>query len=277
MKKFKKGSVESFDENWKKRPESYYNHFSVQPANQIQFAFKNHYDLFKKLIFNKKKGYDVLEVGCGRGSLSSFFADSGSNCTLLDISSEVIEIAKKIFKQNNHEADFVVGDVEKMKFKDNSFDIVFSIGLMEHFINIEKSIEEQLRVLRKGGTLFLYVVPKYVNNIQSDYNWFNDILKTFYPKESLIQKEKVYRSDDDSTKYIEFLRDKVNCVYSAGIYPLPMISPSIDFPFTLMNDKQEKILIEYFKKTLKSRESKYDDKWLCDEGYGQAFLVWAKK
>lgn len=277
MKKFKKGSVESFDENWRRRPESFYNHFSTKPSNQIQFAFKNHYEIFNKLIFNKKKVYEVLEVGCGRGSLSSFFAHSGHKCTLLDISSEVIEIAKKIFKQNNHNANFVIGDVENINFKDNSYDVVFSIGLMEHFKKIEKSIQEQLRVLRPGGTLFLYVVPKYKENIQSDYNWVNEILKTFHSSKSLVQKEKVYRSDENSTKYIEFLTDKVSDVFSAGIYPLPMISPSIEFPFTLMSDQQEKILINHFKKILTSKEGESDHPWLCEEGYGQAFLVWARK
>ena len=37
-------------------------------------------------------------------------------------------------------------------------------------------MEEQFRVLRKGGVWFGYIVPKYTDNIQKDYNWINDIL-----------------------------------------------------------------------------------------------------
>ena len=57
-------------------------------------------------------------------------------------------------------------------------------------------------MLRPGGT-FLYVVPKYKDNIQSDYNWVNEILKHFILVK-LSSKRKVYRSDENSTKYIEF-------------------------------------------------------------------------
>ena len=50
MSNLKKGSIESFDLNWKKRPETNYNHWtSGSPKNQIQLAFSQHFDLFKTL------------------------------------------------------------------------------------------------------------------------------------------------------------------------------------------------------------------------------------
>ena len=100
-KNFKKGSVNSFDNNWKMRPETLYNHWSEgNPKNQIQLAFSQHFDLFSTLI-NKPGRLKVLEVGCGRGSLSSHFASNGHECHLLDISETVINTAKIIrnFKQ----------------------------------------------------------------------------------------------------------------------------------------------------------------------------------
>ena len=65
---------ESFDENWKNRLETDYNHWSKKPTNQIQFAFYNHWSVISekiKFIPNKK----VVEFGAGRGvvSVGTFF------------------------------------------------------------------------------------------------------------------------------------------------------------------------------------------------------------
>lgn len=277
---FKKGSVKSFDINWKKRPETLYNHWSKgAPRNQIQLAFSQHYDLFKRII-NKEGKLKVLEVGCGRGSLSSYFAEDGHDCFLLDMSETVIGTAKEIFKTNGHQGSFHVGDANSMTFEDDKFDIIVSIGLLEHFENLENVINEQFRVLRKDGVLINYIVPENLENVQKDYNWINDILKNQSKKnnQKIAKKEDLYRSDSDSKRYIEqYKASGFQEIYSSGVYPLPMISPSIDFPFTLMDEESEKILIKQFNEILEKRKENWEHPWMCEESYGQAFLVSGKK
>lgn len=277
---FKKGSVNSFDNNWKLRPETLYNHWSDgSPKNQIQLAFSQHYDLFRTLI-NQSRKLKVLEVGCGRGSLSSHFAANGHECHLLDISETVIRTAKQIFKLNNHKAKFYVGDANSLEFTANSFDVIVSIGLLEHFESLDEIINEQYRVLKKGGVLINYVVPENLDNVQKDFNWINDILKSQDKNQGKLQveKEDLYRSDSDSTKYIKkYTEAGFEEIFSSGVYPLPMISPSIDFPFTLMNEESEKILVNNFKKVLEKRKKANIHPWLCEENYGQAFIVTGKK
>ena len=277
---FKKGSVKSFDINWKKRPETLYNHWSKgAPRNQIQLAFSQHYDLFKRII-NKEGKLKVLEVGCGRGSLSSYFAEDGHDCFLLDMSETVIGTAKEIFKTNGHQGSFHVGDANLMTFEDDKFDVIVSIGLLEHFENLENVIDEQFRVLRKDGVLINYIVPENLENVQKDYNWVNDILKSQSKKnnQKIAKKEDLYRSDSDSKRYIEqYKASGFQEIFSSGVYPLPMISPSIDFPFTLMDEESEKILIKQFNKILEKRKENWEHPWMCEESYGQAFLVSGKK
>ena len=140
----RKGDIKSFDDNWKKRPESNYNHWvKLDPKNQIQLAFRMHWLLFNEIIEKEIKTpsrLNVLEVGCGRGSLSSYFAENGHNCDLLDISEKAIDIAKTVFKSNDHKANFHIGDAENLNFDNEVFDVVFSIGLLEHFSNPKKTI-----------------------------------------------------------------------------------------------------------------------------------------
>ena len=94
-----------------------------------------------------------------------------------------------------------------------------------------------------------------------------------------LNKEHIFRSDNNSSYYLKIL-DKLNLqkVKSFGTYPLPMISHSIDFPFSLMPEKSEKTLVEKFKNDLEYRKKTTgQNPWICEEGYGNAFLIWALK
>jgi len=285
MKDKKIGDAASFDANWKTREESLYTHWTRgEVVNQIQLAFRNHWLLFSELIEaanNFNGGKKVLEIGCGRGSLSCYFSDAGYDCTLVDLSENVIEVAKKIFEINSLNANFVVGDANDLKIPSDTFDIIYSIGLLEHFEDVEVPIKEQIRVLRPGGIWFGYIVPHYEDNVQRDFNWINEILKGYHESSETgsVDKAEIYRSDFGSERYIPVLEKLgLQDVKASGVYPLPMISHSIDFPFSLMPDKSEAALVEYFKTLLESRAEKTGkNPWLCEEGCGNAFLVWGVK
>lgn len=275
---------ESFDYNWQKRNESLYTHWARGKINnQIQLAFRNHWEIFQILMKSShyNKGRNSLEVGCGRGSLSAYFSDAGFKCTLLDISPSVIDIAKQIFSKNALHAQFIVGDVYDLPFDDNSFDIVFSIGLLEHLEDVEKPMWEQVRVLEDGGLFITYVVPENKNNIQREYQWMNNLLGYYsnVEKDKDNDKQEIFRTDKDSRHYLDIMKNLplVN-TGSSGVYPLPMISHSIEFPFTLMRAECEKIVVDYFQGILARRKNLYSQHpWFCDESYGQAFLVWGYK
>ncbi|NEQ45390.1 MAG: class I SAM-dependent methyltransferase [Leptolyngbya sp. SIOISBB] len=281
----KKGSVVEFDQNWQTRKEAQYNHWiKGQPQNQIQLAFHNHYKVFSEFL--KKDGIlsgKCLEVGCGRGSISSHFAEHGYSCTLLDSSQSVLETAKHIFTNNGHEAVFVHGDANELAIADETFDIVVSIGLLEHFEDINKPIREQVRILKPGGRFFGYIVPERTDNIQQNFHWLNRILselsKLANSEEKIRAKQPIYRSDFGSPRYLEAIKDlPVNNVETFGMYPLPMISHSPDFPFSLMPPPLELALTKIFDLSLYVRYSLLkQNPWICQEEIGQAFLLTFRK
>jgi SAM-dependent methyltransferase len=55
---------------------------------------------------------------------------------------------------------FVVGNVLSIPFPDESFDFVFSNGVIHHSVSTEKGLEEVSRVLKEGGSTFVYVQGK---------------------------------------------------------------------------------------------------------------------
>ena len=102
----------------------------------------------------------ILECGCGSANVSRYMARYGYKSTVLDYALSGIELAKTRFLQSNLKADFVLGDINKLPFEDNSFDIIFSGGVLEYFKNYETPISEMIRVLRPGGVFAANMVPK---------------------------------------------------------------------------------------------------------------------
>jgi ubiquinone/menaquinone biosynthesis C-methylase UbiE len=287
MNKKKLGDQLSFDNSWKNRKEANYNHWTPSfPKNQIQFAFRCHWEVFQKIIKIKNKSQNkVLEVGCGRGSLSSYFAEIGSECTLLDSSKAALEKARLVFKNNGHKATFIKGDANDLPLKKNQFDIVFSIGLLEHFENVKKPIEEQLKVLKKGGLFFGYIVPENRKNVQKYFNWVNLLLSRAHLllfhdyKNKSVKKDDIYRSNKLSHSYLKNINfKKTNLIAVHGMYPLPMISHSPNFPFSLLPKFLEFFVVVIFKCAIYIRtflNNKHG--WICDEKNGQAFLIVLEK
>ena len=248
-KAYKRGSVKEFDLNWKDRKERLYNHWAAAaPQNQIQFAFKNHWEVFREIL-GLLTGGRFLEVGCGRGTLSSFFAEAGFSTTMIDTSIEVLRVAQDIFHHNGHRAGYVQGDANFLPFKGECFDVIGSIGLLEHFEDVETPLMEQWRILRPGGWLLNYVVPERPDNCQRWFNWINALLKrgamAFGNKAGeAVAKEPIYRNDFDSSVYRKALEPmNAKRIFVSGMYPVPMISHSPEFPFTLLPSVLEKILV----------------------------------
>lgn len=279
----KQGSAEAFDLNWKNRQEAVYNHWvKGKPQNQIQLAFRQHWLLFQELM--EGNNYKTcLEVGCGRGSISSYFADNGLNCTLLDSSESVLNTAKVIFKANGHTANFVHGNALDLPFTDYSFDVVVSIGLLEHFEEVDTPIKEQFRVLKPDGLFLGYIVPEKTDNIQKSFRWLNRLLAVsvdlFNKSEKNATKTDIYRSDFMSAHYLTAINDlTIKDLQVYGVYPLPMISHSPEFPFSLMPKFFEKVLVFIFECILWLRKRIFKrNPWTCSEKLGQAFLIAFKK
>jgi len=281
----KSGSVAEFDQNWQTRKEAQYNHWTRGPAkNQVQLAFKNHYQIFSKLLREDRIASGTcLEVGCGRGSISSYFADDGYDCTLLDYSAAVLKTAEQILASNGHQATFVCGDANDLPAPDNSFDVTVSIGLLEHFEDIRKPIMEQVRVLKPGGRFFGYVVPERPDNVQKYFRWVNSFLSILArlggTRGKIVQKEAIYRSDLGSRRYLESVQGlPVRDVQAFGLYPMPMISHSPEFPFSLLPPPLEWTLTKLFEASLQARRLMLKrHPWICREEMGQAFLITFRK
>ena len=142
---------------------------------------------FESLVI-PKKNEKLVDLGCGTGSFSRRIQRYGLKIIGIDISKESILFAKSISKN----IDFVVGDIEKIGFKDNSFDIVVFSGVLHHFSDFSKAIKEGYRVLKPNGRMFAYD-PNKLNPIM----WlYRDTNSPFYSSKGRTENERLLTKEE---------------------------------------------------------------------------------
>jgi SAM-dependent methyltransferase len=95
----------------------------------------------------------LLDIGCNWGRWTIAAARAGYRPIGIDPSFEAIVAARRIADQLGVEARYVVGDGRRLPFADDTFDIVFSYGVLQHFSkrDVAESVEHIRRVLKRDG------------------------------------------------------------------------------------------------------------------------------
>jgi ubiquinone/menaquinone biosynthesis C-methylase UbiE len=114
--------------------------------------------LYRVAEFREHPGERVLELGCGTGCDLLQFAKHGAIATGVDITDSHLELARK---RVGGTATVVKADIRSMDFEDNSFDYVYSHGVIHHSNEPKKIVAEILRVLRPGGRFNIHVYALY--------------------------------------------------------------------------------------------------------------------
>ena len=111
-------------------------------------------DYIKKFISNSH----ILEIGCGNGKLLERLPNN-NKMTGLDISRFAIKKARKNLK--NNKISLILDDIFNKRFKSNTFDLVFSDSIIEHYSDrLEEFIREEYRITKRGG----YIITILGNN-----------------------------------------------------------------------------------------------------------------
>ncbi len=101
--------------------------------------------------FDQAQNLRVLEIGCGLGTDGAQFAKAGADYTGIDLTDAAVELAQKRFELFNLPGTFRVADAERLDFPDNTFDLVYSHGVLHHTPDTAGAIKEVHRVLKPGG------------------------------------------------------------------------------------------------------------------------------
>ena len=134
-----------------------------------RFRYQNERHLLACLDALNVRGKQVLEIGLGEGSDSERLIRQGARWSGVDLTSESIgRVKARLTLRDLPYEDLQQGSVLDLPFPDNSFDVVFSHGVLHHVPDIHRAQSEIHRVLRPGGELVIMMYARWsLNNLVS--------------------------------------------------------------------------------------------------------------
>jgi ubiquinone/menaquinone biosynthesis C-methylase UbiE len=141
------------------------------------FAQRPGEEVFSRFIdYPNLKGKRVLEIGCGAGALTAQLAKHGATLTAVDLTSHGVNLTRRRLEVFGLEADIRQMDAERLDLPAESFDLVWSWGVIHASAHTERIVEHIHRVLKPGGEARLMVYHKSSINYWINYMFIRGVL-----------------------------------------------------------------------------------------------------
>jgi len=150
-------SKDTWDSVWEKQ------HIRQSSLHSLIYFLREHYfsSTFARFARKRIKGL-ILEVGCGTAQCSLKIRVKGIDIIGADFSASALQLAKKYSLTTSNvthsRTSFVVTDAFSLPFGKNTFDAVWSVGLLEHFEDPSLALTEMRRVVKPKGKV-IAIVP----------------------------------------------------------------------------------------------------------------------
>ncbi len=159
-------SKEKIKNYWETRaPQTWYSKKEEGSKEWFDELEQRRYGLFYEYIpkvaeFDKYRGKKVLEIGVGVGTDCLQYGKNGAEVYGIDLTENAVKVTSENFKAHGLKGEFSVQDAEHLQFEDNTFDLVYSFGVIHHTPNPELVVKEILRVLKPGGKIIAMFYSK---------------------------------------------------------------------------------------------------------------------
>lgn len=165
---------------------------------------------FDQLIdFPSLRDKDVLEIGVGNGSHAQLISPFARSYTGIDLTDYAVKstsqrlkfVASNSDRSKEHAPKILQMDAERMDFADESFDFIWSWGVIHHSANTRKILEEMHRVLRPGGSAVTMVYHRSVWSYYIFAGFFGGILRGKLPINGLVHRARQQLIDGAIARY----------------------------------------------------------------------------
>lgn len=132
-------------------------------SDKFQKHFRNIFDFIKPFI---NKDFKILDIGCATGGLLNIFKQKGyKNVFGIEPAEQCKDIAKKLYDID------IYHTVENFIDKDEKFDLIILSSVLEHIVDIDKTMQMAKNILKKDGLLFISV-PNIMEFYKQETNHF---------------------------------------------------------------------------------------------------------
>lgn len=138
-------TVNSFGNEWSK--------FSKFSNEEIQSIGDEYFDIITPEMLNQNTA--ALDVGCGTGRWTKYVASRAKFVESID-PSDAIYSAAKLLKDNTN-VRLAKASTDNLPFEDESFDFVYSLGVLHHIPDTEKAMIDCVKKVKYGGYFMVYL------------------------------------------------------------------------------------------------------------------------
>ncbi len=116
-------------------------------------------------------GCNVLEIGCGLGTMAMNWARNGVALTAVDLNMTSVIQTRKRFELLGLEGTIKQMDASNLELADNSFDYAYSWGVLHHSPSLDRSLAQMMRVIKPGGEfgIMLYNRNSVLHRYMTEY------------------------------------------------------------------------------------------------------------
>lgn len=129
--------------------------------------FRWYFERFSPEDFRGKR---VLDAGCGTGRHTYYASRTAREVIAMDLS-QAIEVAARNNREHRN-THFIQADIYRPPFPPDSFDFIYSLGVLHHLPDPEKGFRSLLRLLRRGGFMNIYLYW----NLEGEAAWRRALL-----------------------------------------------------------------------------------------------------
>ena len=119
----------------------------------------------------------MLEVGCGSGVHARLLAQAGARLTAIDLTPAAVAMTRRRLELHGLQGTVLEADAESLPFPDESFDFVWSWGVVHHSADTVHALAEMARVLRPGRSIGLMVYHRSSISFWVNYTLIRGVLQ----------------------------------------------------------------------------------------------------
>jgi ubiquinone/menaquinone biosynthesis C-methylase UbiE len=127
--------------------------WGYEKKRQFRYSLQDY--MHNAFSFDEFANKSILEIGCGSGIDSLEFARCGARVVSLDFTEAAARLTKELSREAGFQVDVFRADAKNLIFADESFDCVYSYGVLHHIPDIEQVLVEIHRVLKPGGKIMV--------------------------------------------------------------------------------------------------------------------------
>jgi ubiquinone/menaquinone biosynthesis C-methylase UbiE len=147
-----KRTVQHFDEH-----SDYWRDVYENKRSYAGYTLQKQHQFVINVVQQMPDAKHILDVGCGAGVTVMELAEKGYEASGLDIAPKMIELAQAEAERRGLKCDFKVGLAENLPYPDQSFDVLFALGLLGNILDDKPVLNEMRRVLKPNGRVFVTV------------------------------------------------------------------------------------------------------------------------